>query len=307
MNELLKAGIPFDLKPTTDIVYPPFKNGLYIEEYFDKYWTGLDFPGKDAVVYLDVYWHNVFHLNGGLVKVMSVMRKNIEAVCERAAREGKRVFTVCQWDDLFMEGKKPNNLTVFSVGNTFTVPLPLMVEDRRYTLQRQARIPFDKKTLLCSFVGSATHPVRHRVVEVFRDVSAAAIRMRTGWNIQVPMDHCREFIELSQQSKFGLAPRGYGPSSFRFFELMEMGVVPVYIHDGENALPYQEFLDYSRFSVVIHVNDLSGLPGRLAAIGKEDYERMLIEMERVRPWFSMEGMCDYIRRSVFTIQGLCAN
>ena len=294
----LCAGIAFDLKPSTVIVYPPFKNGLYIEEYFSRYWNGLEFPGKDAVIYLDVYWHNVFHLNGGSKKVMDKMRKNIETVCQNAVRDGKRVFTVCQWDDLFMEGRKPANLTVFSVGNTFNVPLPLIVEDRLYTLQRQTRIPFEQKTLLCSFIGSTTHSVRHRVVSAFQNVPRTVMCQRASWNIEVPADHIRDFIETTQKSKFGLAPRGYGPSSFRFFEIMEMGVIPVYIHDGENALPYQEYLDYSRFSIVVHVNDIAELPGRLESIGKEAYERMLIEMERVRPWFTMEGMCDYIRRSV---------
>ena len=297
MSEL-QSYVAFDLKPSTDIVYPPFKDGLYIEEYFDRYWRGLEFPGKENVIYLDVYWHNVFHLNGGLKKVMAVMRPAIELLCHRAACEGKRIFTVCQWDDLFMEGKKPPNLMVFSVGNTYTVPLPLLVEDRHYTLQRQKRIPFDEKTLLCSFVGSATHPVRNRVVAAFQNVPNVAVCSRASWNIQVPHDHVREFIETTQKSKFGLAPRGYGPSSFRFFEIMEMGVIPVYIHDGENALPYQEFLDYSRFSIVVHIKDIALLPEKLAAIGKEDYERMLVEMERVRPWFTMEGMCDYIRRSI---------
>ena len=32
-------------------------------------------------------------------------------------------------------------------------------------------------------------------------------------------------------SVFGLAPRGYGPTSFRLYETMQMDAVPIYISD----------------------------------------------------------------------------
>lgn len=286
------------LKPAVSIVYPPFKNGLYIEEYFDRYWQSQIFPEKDRIIYLDVYWHNVFHQHGGPNNVMNSLQPIIENICKNAEEEGKVVFTVCQWDDLFMNGQKPINLHVFSVGNTYSIPLPLIVEDKHFTLQSVERIPYKEKSLLCSFVGSTTHHVRNQVISSLQGKPNIMICSRNSWNISVPQDHIHEFIEITKKSKFGLAPRGYGPSSFRFFEIMEMGVIPVYIHDGVNSLPYQEILDYNRFSVNIHINNINNLPDILETITEDKYNDMLQEMERVRIWFTMEGMCDYIRRYI---------
>lgn len=35
-----------------------------------------------------------------------------------------------------------------------------------------------------------------------------------------------------------LAPRGTGPTSFRLYESLQMGLVPIYVHDGQPWLPY---------------------------------------------------------------------
>lgn len=114
----------------------------------------------------------------------------------------------------------------------------------------------------------------------------------TGFNLDVQSTEL--FIDSTLRSKFGLAPRGYGASSFRFFEVMKLGTVPVYIHDGDDALPYRDILDYDKFSFTIHISDIHTLCDKLSKITKDKYNEMLQEMEKVRLWFTMDGTCEYI-------------
>ncbi|KAJ1465033.1 hypothetical protein T484DRAFT_1866809, partial [Baffinella frigidus] len=45
------------------------------------------------------------------------------------------------------------------------------------------------------------------------------------------------FRDVTAASVFSLAPRGNGASSFRIFEALEHGSVPVYIYDATCCLP----------------------------------------------------------------------
>jgi hypothetical protein len=63
-------------------------------------------------------------------------------------------------------------------------------------------------------------------------------------------------------------------------------------------LPYQEVLDYKAFSVSVNRKELSGLGAKLAAITDAEYEGMREEIRRVRRWFTLEGMADYIMKRI---------
>ena len=106
------------------------------------------------------------------------------------------------------------------------------------------------------------------------------------------------FIEQTLQSKFCLAPRGYGRSSFRFFEAMLLDTIPVYVWDDIEWLPYQEILDYSTFSISISKKELPHLHDILSSISTEMYENMVTTMKKNRHWFTLEGMVDYIVKRI---------
>jgi hypothetical protein len=63
-----------------------------------------------------------------------------------------------------------------------------------------------------------------------------------------------EFIEVSLQSKFVLALRGYGLNSFRFFESLSLGVPPILVSD-DCALPYAHLIDYEKFCIRVEAHD----------------------------------------------------
>jgi len=77
-----------------------------------------------------------------------------------------------------------------------------------------------------------------------------------GWVVNVNSSLQVVFINTTIDSKFALAPRGYGRSSFRFFEIFQLGTIPVYIWNDVNWLPFQDTIDYSRLCVSIHISKI---------------------------------------------------
>lgn len=276
-----------DYKPTYIHHYPPFTNGRYFEEYFSDFWNKRSF---DEFMFIDMHWCALYHRNVSPEQ----LKQYVYQKCKEAWRQGKIPFTVCQWDDgLCFE--KPPNLIVFSMGQSKDVALPLISEDTTYRLFRTPRLLFDERDILCSFVGSNTFHVREKMVGALEGKPGVVLHMKK-WDYKVETDAANLFVDVTRRSKFGLAPRGYGASSFRFFEVMQLGVIPVYIHDGDDARPFQDILDYSKFSFSFHVSELDTLYDRLASVTKEEYQMMLSELEKVQLWFTMEGTCEYILR-----------
>ena len=265
----------------THVVYPPFKQGLYLEEYFSRH--------NRLGNYLDVFWTNIQidpRFRMGLQRIVQKM------LVEQYPDATRSYFTVVQHDDgvLF---QLPPNVTIYSAGGTGHVPLPLIYEDMANTLELQPRKSFREKSVLCSFVGSITHAVRQRMMQVLTNKTHFHFSV-DQWTNAVDAQKQIHFIQSTMNAKFCLAPRGYGRSSFRFFEAFQLGTVPIYVWDDIEWLPYKEFLDYSKFAISIHVSDLPTLEARLLSIGEDAYVDMLREFEKVKHWFTLEGMTQYV-------------
>lgn len=276
--------------------YPPFTDGRYFEEYFSDFWKKTQ---NDDFLFIDIYWCAVFHAVENPTFIIPPLKSYVYEKCKEALRVGKIPFTVCQWDDGIMFDKPPN-LIVFSMGQSKDVPLPLISEDVRHRLETTLRLSYEDRTILCSFIGSDTNHVRRRMKEKLDGHANVVIRMKT-WDYKVNTSDAELFVTTTQRSKFGLAPRGYGPSSFRFFEIIKLGVIPVYIHDGDDARPFMDILDYDLFSISVHYEDLGTLYDRLNRISKDEYMKMMTELEKVRMWFTMEGTCEYILKRLCTM------
>jgi hypothetical protein len=148
--------------------------------------------------------------------------------------------------------------------------------------------------MLCSFVGTITHTVRQTMVEKFNSNPNFTMNVKNGWSTDIPKNNQDSFIELTVNSKFSLAPRGYGRSSFRFFEIYKLGTIPIYIWDDIEWLPYKELIDYSKICVSIHVSKIDELETMLNNIDEEKYNNMWLEYEKIKNMFELEYMSSYI-------------
>ncbi len=89
--------------------------------------------------------------------------------------------------------------------------------------------------LLFSFIGSVTAPCRRRLLELRHpDAIIEQVRDFMFWDDASPdHQHRRQhYREVLARSRFVLCPRGIGTSSFRLYETLAAGRVPVILADG---------------------------------------------------------------------------
>ena len=288
---------------TNSTVYPPFKHGLFMEEYFMAFMCKRDGSArrdKDGRRYLPLLWLNfTIHPQYHTQLRPRLQRSLDEFVALHPCPEG--YFAVIQHDD-GTDLRLPPNTRVYGAC-TGDIKLPLIYEDQMARLSyisssSSYSTQESHKRILCSYVGTNTHPVRQRMVDVLSAEPATSFLLLdrgSAWTPSVSAPNQTEYIEITRSSKFALAPRGYGRSSFRFFEILQMGTVPVYVWDDIEWLPYLELVDYSKFAISIHVSDLATLPQRLRDIDETQYADMRnYYHQHIRSVFGLEFMCNYI-------------
>lgn len=125
---------------------------------------------------------------------------------------------------------------------------------------------------LYSFVGSASHPLRKKVMQLggnnARIVDTSEF---CTWDPAQTSKFAYQklYTDTIAASKFVLCPRGIGPASLRLYETIEAGRIPVIISDSWVAPPQ---IDWS-FAVRIPEFEINSIPEKLAAIEHEWQDR----------------------------------
>ena len=156
-------------------------------------------------------------------------------------------------------------------------------------------VPFDSdcRYLYC-FVGSSrTHAIRRAVMKLMHprgyleDTSVTAAQSTGGPFDMVAyrQEDKTRYGEVISQSKFVLCPRGYGCSTWRLFEALKAGRVPVIISDQwvEPAGPAWE-----TFSIRVKQRDVADVPKLLESRESEAEEMARNAREVWEQWFSKE-------------------
>lgn len=292
MNPLVLLSPPFYI-PNKD-VYPPFKKGLYLEEYFLEYvknHSSNEVKDKNGYMYIPALWTN-FQIDPCFENHKLEMQQNLDDYIQKYPCE-KGYFTVVQYDDGPVLRLPPNTLVYGACSGN--IPLPLIYQDVENKLMSQPRKTFSEKNMLCSFVGTVTHPVRTTLHNHLSQSPHFHFFFTGNWTPAVNETNQDLFMTTTMNSKFALAPRGNGRSSFRFFEIFQLGSIPVYVWDDIEWLPYQDKIDYSKICISIHTSKIHLLEEILLDITEEKYKEMRDYYEDiVKPMFSLDYMCQYI-------------
>lgn len=265
------------LRPNSLIIpYPNYHKGDYFEEYFFKRFT-KEYPKGEVngVKYIPIFWTNCY-----TNKVFRGVNYNIQNVLNTLNQEDK-YFTISQHDDCVYE-ELPKKTLIFSMGGNKigdnVIPIPLICSP--------IGISNKNKEINVSFVGSLTHPLRTDLYNKYKN-SDDFIFLTKNWNLDTGEENVNKFKEITSKSYFTLAPRGYGKTSFRLYEAMQLDSVPVYVYD-EPWLPWEDELDWSKFCVLIDKNNVDNIKNILENV---DYVSMVkYKNEVYNDYFTYNGV-----------------
>jgi hypothetical protein len=257
-----------DLRPVpTYPVYPPYHIGDYIEDFFYKKF--IEESPTVARDYIALSWTTLYCQNQdpGIQNFLNSLDQS------------KSYFTVCQHDDAPRHSLPPDTL-IFSLSQSHSnlknlnpIPIPATCS----SIPVPEEIP--NKDIFASFVGSNTHQIRMDLYNLCRTQPNYYFSGQQ-WNPVIPQSKLNELTNIMIRSKFALCPRGYGNTSFRMYEAMQLGAVPVYISD-DFFLPWSDELNWNEFCVIVDSKNLKDLPSILNSIPEEQINKMANKAKQV--------------------------
>ena len=255
--------------------YPPYHKGLYLEEYFcDKIASEQPHLNK---YFIPVHWTNCYN-DGYSHDALQHQLYLLDPT--------KEYFCVMTHDDAPRERLPRQTISLSGGGLAGQVPIPLIGSGFPTTTSRE-------RDIFCSFVGSNTHPLRAQMAETLHNKDGFYMRMK-GWQKTINKDEETHFKEIMERSVFSLCPRGYGPTSFRLYEALQVGSIPVYVFD-KCWLPYEHSLDWNSFAVLVPAHRIFEIEHTLKAISPETIGEMSAKgMSLYQKWFTIGGVYERV-------------
>lgn len=240
-------------------VYPPYHQGKYLEDFFIDFYQNQNWNSDS--LFIPVSWTTCYIQNTNL----GLLQEKLLSLDKT-----RKYFTVSQHDDAIREHMPPNTTNYCAGGNGGGIPIPLVCS--RIPQKFIDKYVTNDKDIFCSFVGSITHPIRNQMVSELNGDPNFYLKYG-GWNNNVTQSQFEHFCEITGRSKFTLCPRGYGKNSFRLYECMQLGSIPVYIFD-DDWRPFKDDIDWNSFSISIHSSELKNIKKILLDISESDYKQM---------------------------------
>lgn len=251
--------------------------GPWMEEKFYLHYVSKDLDTER--IYLPIFWTSCH------IYCDARMKSSLQSFINSLDRR-KKYFTVVQ----LAKGLHHPSLNIkipiwldivfFSAGgltkgnNAENVVIPLLKNPMKRKNLR--------KKIVASFVGSLkTHPVRQEIAQKFGEIFQ--ISKNKNW------------ATIMESSFFSFCPRGYGATSFRLGEAIQLLSIPIYVWEDELLLPYTDLIEWSEISIVVHKNNLDET---LAVIMQSNATLIMEKLDRISGYFSFDFMHKYIENKL---------
>lgn len=262
-------NVPAKFMDEAIIKYPPHQKTKNIEARLYSEIIKIKDQINSKLTYLPIQWTN--HL------IQNNYGKNIDELQQyvKSLPVENKYFSIVQYAGGPLVDI--DNIIFFSAGGMFNtkinsnlsyIPIPLLSDARRSILKTK------NKKYLASYLGRNTHSIREHLEKTYENDNRFYVRNLENMNIGVK--DSIKFNYIMSNSIFSLCPRGFGPTSFRLYESIQMGCIPVYIADkNEHFLPFSEIIDWQKLCIIVNKKDLKNLDNVLLSIVNE---RKHIEM-----------------------------
>jgi hypothetical protein len=248
--QLRILDIPNIFKPKCKISFPPHqKDPRMIEERAFEYFSKKKV--KSNLIYLPIYWTQ-YHINNNYGKNTEELAKYCNYLNTKYPNE--KFFTIVQYDGGLLV--PINNCLIFASSGYFAsniglnseyIPIPLLSEEHKYK-------DIKKKKFLASFIGNLeTNDIRVKMFNSLRSVDSFIIKK--------PQKYFNQYFYKKNMlnAYFALCPRGYGPTTFRLYEALQMKLIPIYISD-EFWLPYKDLINWNKIAVLVKEDGINEIP-----------------------------------------------
>jgi hypothetical protein len=269
------------LRPESKIPpYPNYHKGPYFEEFFfNKFLSDYKNLNLKDYSYIPIFWTNCY-----TNKVFAKEMYNIQSVLNKLD-QSKKYFTISQHDDCVYENL-PKNTTIFSMGGNKVgkniIPIPLICSPINYEKKQ--------KEIKTSFVGSLTHPIRNKLFQTYKEDSDFFFKIKE-WELLTNNSNVINFMDIMSKSIFSLCPRGYGKTSFRLYESMQLDSIPVYIYD-ESWLPWDNEICWSDIAIMVPQQEIGSIKDKINSV---NIEKMIsYKNEIFNNFFTYEGVYNKI-------------
>ena len=157
--------------------------------------------------------------------------------------------------------------------NSRTISMPALP-----MVNNVARMSQDR-TILASFRGSLSHPVRKKLAELHNNTDI--IIQLGSWGKESKVDATQyktdsRYESLLDSSIFSFVPRGDALFSYRLLEVMARGSIPIILSDGW-VLPFDRAIEWDKFSLRFHSDAIGLIPGILRRISSQRISEMQTE------------------------------
>lgn len=281
-------------------------NYCIAEAFYDAVKFGEVKPNTE-MIYLPIFWANSYHEYATEVGYPFRAIPRLQKFLGDSLLASEKYFTVARCDEGIYE-RIPNNLLVFGAGKFFDVAVPL-TSNVPYTP------PSNDIRHLATFAGciqcGGPNPSEERPTQSVNNPYGIGTQVRRAMQSAFEgVDGCKivdvcnggtdkawqNMTTMMSQSRFCLAPRGYAPTSFRLYEAMAMGSIPVYISD-EFITPFDDEVDWGNFCVFCKPEDIGQLPQFLKDIPESWRQEALNHLKELYvSHLSLRGTCRQIAR-----------
>jgi hypothetical protein len=216
--------------------YPSHNDDYGVEQDFFAFLKNhpeltTDQPDEADWHYLPVYWTR-WHINHDYA---ASGLEELQQAVDQVILDEKKTFTICQYDDGPLVNLGSSVQFLASRKTAVGIDIPLLCSPHK--------LPFIKppKKYLAAFIGRYfTHPIRQQMAD--------QIKNRKDVFLYDGDNGTKFYLNKMLASRIALCPRGYGGSSFRFFEAMQLGITPYLIGDIDTR-PFKSFIDWEIFSL----------------------------------------------------------
>ena len=181
------------------------------------------------------------------------------------------------------------NILVISAGGWGHIPIPLIKGEVPYLPLPEH---FELDTMFFGNINQHSRP------EAFSNMK----KMFPKYNISFQIaTYTKDWASKLKNTRFPLAPRGYGRSSFRFSEIVQSGRAPIYVYDDYSWLPYSgtnSSIEEYGMNVCNH-DSMKVLAERIANISDSQYrDEFAPKILKLRELFTYQGVIDQIAKFI---------